>query len=198
MITKGSDYDQTRAFGDTIAFPPKGGYVCRILSAEEKNSKNGKPMVHIAFDIIEGEYKDFFMNLFKRRKDDSENPSEVKYPFEGQSWVMVNDYEDPSKTSSKFKGFCTALEESGTVVWNGDTFMTGNLKGAEVGIIFQNTESEYKDKRTWRALPWAFRSKQKIIDGDFTVPKDKALPAEEVSPVQGFSELQDQLDEIPF
>lgn len=196
MITKEKDYDSTPSFGDGIKFPPKGGYVCKILSAEEKQSRSGKPMIHVAFDIAEGDYEGTYMDIFKKRKSASDNPSEVKYPFEGQSWVMVNDYEDPSKTSRKFKGFCTALEDSGTAVWNDKgQFLVDNLKGALVGIVLQNVESEYNGNTSWRALPWAFRNVDSIRSGDYFVPDDKALPEDSGEP-DGFAAIQD--DDIPF
>lgn len=204
MIKKGADYNSVSAFGQSdFKALPKGGYICRIIKAEEKASSTGKPMVHIAFDIVEGEYTGHFMKMFESRKkrDALENPQkETKYPFEGQAWIMVNDYEDPSKTSRKFKGFCTAIEESGTEIWD----LNGNLdlnrvKGAEVGVVFQDVENEYNGKTTWRAQPWGFRSIESIATGDFFVPEDKPLPATYGT---GFAETNDtfdaQRDSIPF
>ena len=177
MIIKKNDYKDTASFGvSDYKELPKGGYICRILKAEEIADKNGSPMVHIAFDICDGEFAGHFMNLFQSRKKASERPLEVKYPFEGQMWIGVNDYTDPSKTSKKFKGFCTALEESGTQVWSPrGEFMLMNLANAELGIVYQNVESEYEGKTRWRAQPWACRSVGAIESGDFFVPDDKAL-----------------------
>lgn len=204
MIHKGKDYDTTTAFGQSEFKPlPKGGYICRIIMAEEAKSRSNRDMVHIAFDIVEGDYKGYFMNLFqsRKKKDALENPTkETKYPFEGQAWIMVNDYEDPTKTSRKFKGFCTAIEESGTEIWD----LNGNLdlnrvKGAEVGIVFQDVENEYNGKTTWRAQPWGFRSIESIATGDYFVPEDKPLPATYGT---GFAETSDtfdsQLADLPF
>lgn len=204
MIHKGADYNSVSAFGQSEFKPlPKGGYIARIIMAEETKSKSGKDMVHIAFDIVEGDYKGYFMGLFQKRKqrDAMENPQkETKYPFEGQAWIMVNDYEDPTKTSRKFKGFCTAIEESGTEIWD----LNGNLdlnrvKGAEVGIVFQDVENEYNGKTTWRAQPWGFRSIESIATGDYFVPEDKPLPETYGT---GFAETNDtfdsQLASLPF
>lgn len=179
MITKNSDYNDVSGFGQSeFKSLPKGGYICRIIMAEEAMSKTNKPMLHVAFDIVEGEYTGYFMNLFQQRKKSNTDPMrEVKYPFEGQAWIMVNDYEDPNKTSRKFKGFCTAVEDSGTEIWNLDgSLALDRVKGAEVGVIYQSVEHEYNGKTSWRAEPWGFRSIESIATGDFFVPDDKPLP----------------------
>lgn len=176
MIKRPSDYDQTANFGEGFKTLPKGGYICRIIQAEETQDKNGRPLIHIGFDIVDGEYSNFFMNLYRQRKDKAERPEEVKWPFEGQAWIHVHDFEDPRKTNSKFKGFCTALEKSGTQVWSAEgNLLTANLKNAQVGVIFQNQEQEYNNKTYWRAVPWSFRSVEVIDSGKFYVPKDKPL-----------------------
>lgn len=181
MISKPNDYEQTTSFGASdYKSLPKGGYVCRILKAEEMNDKNGNPMIHIAFDIIDGEYTGYFMNLYQSRKKSNTDPmKEVKYPFGGQMWIAVNDYEDPKKTNRKFKGFCTALEESGTQVWNGNQFMLQNLKDAQIGIVFQNVEKEYEGKTRWETVPWGCRSVEAIDSGDYFIPDDKPLPPQQ-------------------
>lgn len=178
MITKHKDYDSTTAFGmGGFKSLPKGGYITRILQAEEMADRNGNPMVHIAFDIIDGEYTGYFMNLYQSRKRASDDPMNVKFPFEGQMWIAVNDWQDPNKTSRKFKGFCTALEDSGTEVWDArGNFLLANLKNAEVGIIFQDVENEYEGKTSWRAVPWGCRSVSAIESNDYFVPDDKPLP----------------------
>lgn len=195
-ITKGNDYDKTESFGSGFKSLPNGGYVCKIIKAEETKSKTGKDMVHIAFDIAEGDYKDYFRDLFNKRKDRADDPLNVKFPFEGQMWIPVNDYEDQNKTSRKFKGFCTALEESGTRVWNDrNEFMIDTLNGALIGIVYQNQEQEYQGKTSWRAIPWGCRSTDSIRGGDFFVPEDKPLSVADTMP-EGFQKIQDS--EIPF
>lgn len=179
MIKKKQDYDTTSAFGQSeFKSLPKGGYICRLILAEETKNSSGKPLLHVAFDIIEGEYKNYFMDLFNARKRANIDPMKtVKYPFEGQAWIPIDDYENPNATSRKFKGFCTAVEDSGTEIWD----LNGNLnldlvKGAEVGVVFQNVEREYNGKTSWRTLPWGFRSIESIATNDYYVPDDKPLP----------------------
>ena len=177
MIKKDKDWDNISNYGyGEFQSLPKGGYKCRLIKAEETEDRNKRPMVHIAFDIVEGEYTGYFMKLFESRKNRAENPKEVKYPFEGQAWIPVLDYNDDSKQSSKFKGFCTAIEESGADIWTpkGELNLDVVAK-AEVGVVFQYQEQEYNGKTSWRAIPWGFRSLETIDSGDFYVPDDKPL-----------------------
>ena len=170
---KPNDYDDVKVGGDFRPLP-KGGYVVRIAKAEATESSGGVPMIHIAYDIAEGEYANYFTDLYKNRKARSERPFEVKYPFEGQKWILV--YDKKGKTNSDFKGFCTALEDSGTKVWmpNGE-FNVNALSGAKVGLVFRREENEYQGKYTWRTMPWRFRSVDVIRKGDVFVPEDKAI-----------------------
>ena len=178
MIRKPDDYETASIHGEGFKALPKGGYVCRIIDAGEDVDRNGNPMVLIAFDIVEGEYTDYFKNLFQKRKEKNLGTAKpASYPFEGRAWIQVTDYNDRTKTSPKFKGFCTAVIKSGTEIWlpNGQ-LDTPKLKGALVGVIYQNQEKEYEGKTSWRAVPWGFRDINAIRSGDYFVPKDKPLP----------------------
>jgi hypothetical protein len=191
-----SDYDDVRIDGYTIL--PAGGYVCRILKAEETQSRSGKDMLKIGFDIIEGEHANYFRDLFNERKDaaSAEEKSSVKWPFNGTKWILYETSD--GKTARGFKGFCTALEDSGVTVWSRDKeLLIDNLKDAPVGIIFRREESEYNNKTSWRTVPWAFRSVESIRSGDFSVPEDKPLAPKDTSwqEVDTFSAAE---DDIPF
>ena len=109
---KPNDYDSVRV-GD-YRILPAGGYVCRIMKAEETKSGTGKEMLKVAFDICDGEYTGYFMDQFNGRKAAAENPKEVKWPFSGTKWILI--YNNEGKTNRDFKSFCTALEDSGTEV----------------------------------------------------------------------------------
>lgn len=191
------DYNEVQAEGGYRPLP-KGGYLVRIMKAELTNSKSGKPMIHIAYDICEGEYANYFNNLFKSRKSNSDRPLEVKYPFEGQKWITVFDNE--GKTNRDFKGFCTALEDSGIQVWNSDkSFNMASLNGAVVGLIFRKEEHEYNGNVSWRTVPWRFRSVGIIESDDYFIPEDKELEQQNnYSTVQnGFNAPQTNLFDMP-
>lgn len=204
-ITKGKDYDSTPAFGEGRKSLPKGGYVCRIIKVEEIADRNGNPMLHVAFDIDHGEYKNYFTELFQSRKQNARDKfKEVKWPFEGQAWIQVNDWEDKTKTSRKFKGFCTALEDSGTKIWSDNgQLMLDAMKQQYIGVVFQNQENEFEGNRYWRAVPWGFRNVDAIMDGEYFVPEDKHLPTPEPMPsapsvAEGIPGFEDVADDCPF
>jgi len=169
---KPKDYDYVRVGESRIL--PAGGYVCKILKAEETESKTGKPMLKIAIDITDGEYAGYFKDMFQNWKASSDDPKSVKWPFTGTKWILF--YDNEGKTNRDFKSFCTALEDSGISVWRGDMFDVGALKDANVGIIFRREEHEHNNARSWRTVPYRFRSVRAIEEGTYNVPEDKPLP----------------------
>lgn len=188
---KPNDYDSVKVGGERIL--PAGGYVCKILKAEETQSKTGKDMLKVAFDIAEGDFEGYFKNLFDGWKASSEDPKTVKWPFTGTKWILLLDNE--GKTNRDFKAFCTSLEESGTEVWRNDTFDAAALKGAKLGIVFRREEHEYMNARSWRTVPVGFRSVKTIEDGAFSVPEDKPLPEPTFTDTDSFEALD---EDLPF
>ena len=188
---KPKDYDSVKIGEPRIL--PAGGYICKILNAEETESRNGKPMLKVSFDIDEGEYKGYFRDLFKGWKESSDDPTTVKWPFTGTKWVMF--YNSEGKTNRDFKSFCTALEDSGTKVWINDTFDVNGLRGATFGLIFRREEHEYNNARSWRTVPVGFRSVKTIEDGNYNVPEDKPLPEPVLTETDSFQALD---EDLPF
>lgn len=188
---KPKDYDNVKVGEPRIL--PAGGYICKILNAEETESRNGKPMLKVSFDIDEGEYKGYFRDLFKGWKENSDDPATVKWPFTGTKWVMF--YNSEGKTNRDFKSFCTALEDSGTKVWINDTFDVNGLRGATLGLIFRREEHEYNNARSWRTVPVGFRSVKTIEEGNYNVPEDKPLPEPVLTETDSFTALD---EDLPF
>lgn len=188
---KPKDYDSVKVGEARIL--PAGGYICKILNAEETESKGGKPMLKVSFDIDEGEFKGYFRDLFKGWKENSDDPATVKWPFTGTKWVMF--YNSDGKTNRDFKSFCTALEDSGTKVWINDTFDVNGLRGATLGVIFRREEHEYNNARSWRTVPVGFRSVKTIEEGSFNIPEDKPLPEPVLTETDSFTALD---EDLPF
>ena len=188
---KPKDYDSVKVGEARIL--PAGGYICKILNAEETTSRNGKPMLKVSFDIDEGEFKGYFRDLFKGWKENSDDPATVKWPFTGTKWVMF--YNSEGKTNRDFKSLCTSLEDSGTKVWINDTFDVNGLKGATLGILFRREEHEYNNARSWRTVPVGFRSVKTIEEGSFNVPEDKPLPEPVLTETDSFTALD---EDLPF
>lgn len=189
---KPKDYGDVRVGEYRIL--PAGGYICRILKAEETTSSTGRDMLKVAFDICDGEYSNYFTDQFRDRKAAAEFPQDVKWPFSGTKWILF--YNNEGKTNRDFKSFCTALESSGADVWKGDVLNTAGLKDATVGIIFRREEHEYQGATSWRTVPWGFRSVETIESGKFNVPEDKAL--NKVVDLAGIDSFQAAEEDIPF
>ena len=188
---KPKDYDSVKVGEPRIL--PAGGYICKILNAEETTSRNGKPMLKVSFDIDEGEFKGYFKDLFEGWKENSDDPATVRWPFTGTKWVMF--YNSEGKTNRDFKSFCTALEDSGTKVWINDTFDVNGLRGATLGMIFRREEHEYNNARSWRTVPVGFRSVKTIEEGSFNIPEDKPLPEKVLTETDSFTALD---EDLPF
>lgn len=186
---KPKDYDNVRVGEPRIL--PAGGYICKILKAEETTSRTGKPMLKVFFDICSGEFDGYFKDMYQNWKAASDDPQDVKWPFSGTKWILF--YDNEGKTNRDFKSFCTALEDSGIIVWRGDTFDVGALKDANVGIIFRREEHEYNNARSWRTVPFGFRSVKTIEEGAYNVPADKALPEPVLSDTDSFEQLDENL-----
>ena len=62
-MIKPKDYDQVSAYEE---FTPikEGGYICRIVKVEETESKAGHPMIKVALDVAEGEFKDYYKEQY--------------------------------------------------------------------------------------------------------------------------------------
>ena len=198
-IKQGKDYESVQIGGGATL--PAGGYICQILKAEERNNKNGKPMVVLALDICEGDFAGFFQTKWKNKKLGADKPSEVKYPNDGMWYVNVENTD--GTTNRSFKGLCTALEDSGVEVWNAKKeFLMDNLQNAKVGVIFRREENEWNGNTYWQTKAFGARSITTIESGDFTVPEDKPIAQnnnynfpQDISGVDSFSAAE---DDIPF
>ena len=49
---------------------PKAAYVIKILSAKVARTASGFDQIVIAFDIAEGEYKDFYKSMYDRNQNE--------------------------------------------------------------------------------------------------------------------------------
>lgn len=189
---KPKDYDSVKVGESRIL--PAGGYICRILKAEETESRAGKPMIKVAFDIEGGEYAGYFRDQFENKKAMAEDPSGVSWPFSGTKWILLFDNE--GATNRDFKSFCTALEDSGTEVWKDGMIDAARLKNAKLGIIFRREEHDYMGT-FWRTVPWGFRSVKTIEEGNYNVPEDKPL-AKKVGSYEVTDSFSAAEDDIPF
>ena len=118
---------------------PAGVYKCVVKQAVVKLSKKGQEMLVLSLDICEGEYANYFMDLFKKRHEEAAQKGEqAKWPNQAIFYQLTQGDFLP-----RFKYLIDSLEESNP----GFTF-TGDeraLVGKMIGCIFR--EEEYRSQR---------------------------------------------------
>lgn len=194
MAKKPNGYDETKEYGgNRFKSLPADGYICLIRHIEETKSAKGYPMLKVALDIAEGDYKDYFLNLFQVRKE--KDPMTAKYPNDGIKYVMLED--SSGRCSRAFKSFCGALEKCGYTIWDSkDNFLIDNITGKLIGATFGREESYWNGNYYWNTKCQFFCTVDDIKNGNFRVPEDKPMQKDEPDPVEGFSKVTDA--DIPF
>ena len=115
---------------------PKAAYVVRIMSAKTARTQSGNEQLVIAFDIAEGEYKDFYMKQY-----DADTREDKKYPNDAYFYLNVPDNDSPAYQWVNWNNFFADLEDSNNgFVFDGDVSkLTGKLLGGK--FAYEKTES---------------------------------------------------------
>ena len=208
MIRKPNNWNEVKEFTDR----PKltlGAYVCKVKKAVVQGTDYGDQLC-LLFDIIEGDFKNYFDNDFKANQN-----QDKKWKGVLRQWLPKDDGSDKDEwTKSSFKGMVTAFEKSNPGYqfdWN-----EASLVGKMVGILFRNEEWEYNNQTGWAVRPFKAISVDSVRSGDVTLPKDKPLKKSDSIPAYGiphyesapstgsygnyanFAELEDDDGELPF
>ena len=171
---------------------PAGGYIVKILDATEVTYDWGN-VIEISFDVIEGQYKDFFRNDYKN------NNSEDK-KWRGK--YRLNEPKDDGSekdgwTKNTFNGAMYALENSNPGFrwdWN-----EKKLKGLTVGALYRNKEWEMKGNTGWTTECCSFIPAADIQEKKYKIPKDKPISKKSTSKATtGFEEISCTDDDLPF
>lgn len=193
-MKKFSNYENTQTFTERLALPA-GGYIAKIKKAQVRtyNGQNGTfEKLEIAFDISEGEYKDFFKIDLESQKGEDK-----KWKGVLRLYVPTDDGSDRDNTTkSIFKSNIEAVEDSNSGYhWDWEE---KHLVGKTVGVLFRNEEWEYNGRSGWKAQPLKFIPASKIREGKFTLPKEKPLAASTVrtKPAADYEEIDDE--DLPF
>ncbi|MBQ6240903.1 MAG: hypothetical protein IJK56_11185 [Firmicutes bacterium] len=165
-INQFKDFDKTRGYSEGQQLP-RGGYVCQIIGAKVENNDYGQT-VKIAYDIAEGEFKDYF-----KRQFDS-NPNEDKH-WPG-IYLLNVPTDDGSQqdgwTKRRFRTFTDALEDSNSGYhfdWDEAKFA-----GKLVGFVFNYREWTDRDGNSHMSPnPARATTVQAIREGKYKVPDDK-------------------------
>lgn len=190
-------YEEAKVKTGSFEMLPKGAYVLKILNVSEKANKKKGSRFDIAFDIAEGEYKDFYQNLFKKNKEQKED---AKYP--NDAIYRLNIPEDDSEDWQKdnFKTFTNALEASNKDYhWDWDET---KWKGKIIGGLFHIEQSEYEGKIYDHTRLRFVRPAADIRDNSYgSLPQDKLISGatSNTEADQGFVNVPEgNPDEIPF
>lgn len=115
---------------------PKAAYIVRILSAKIAQTKQGNNQVVIAFDIAEGEYKDFYKGVYDRNSNEDK-----KWPNDGIFRLTIPYDNCPEYVITNWDSFFADLEDSNNgFVFSGDE---KTLKGKLIGAKMHIEQSEF-------------------------------------------------------
>lgn len=181
-------YTDAQVYTETERLPV-GGYIIKILDVKETNYSWGDVLV-LSFDIIEGDYKDFYKNNYN-----SQQQEDKKWKGTYRLNIPKDDgTERDNWTMRTFKTAITMIEESNPGYhWNWDE---QSLKDKVVGAVFQNREYEFDGRNGFYTACHSFRSVDAIREGKFKIPADKLLKKTQSQLPAGFEEIDD--DSIPF
>lgn len=195
-MQKPNNFDNIKASGEYTPVS-LGGHHLVIKKVEEMQSKTGKDMIVVAFDMAKGDSQpNYFMNEFQ-----NDIRPEKKWPRAGRQYIVVND--NDGNCSRSFKTFINAVEKSNNgfeTQW-GDKFCD-QFKNKKIGGVFGEVENEYNGKVTMRhELRW-FCSDDAASTAAIPAPKflpntnkTVAAPADN----SGFMNIPSDVDdEIPF
>ena len=194
-MQKPTGYDETKASGE---FTPVelGGHYCVIKQVTEQQSSTGKDMIVVLIDFCAPDAQEgYFSNQFN-----NDDRDEKKWPFAGSKYIMVNDYNDPNKTSRQFKTFCTCVEKSNnfTIQWGGKDW-SKQFKGKKIGAVYGAEEHEYDGKVSMRHLPKWFCNIDSVKNAKIPVTKYLAnAPAPATGEVPFVNVPEGVEEEIPF
>jgi hypothetical protein len=139
MMNLDPNWKNIKADDGSFKSLPAGVYKCAVKKTEVKLSKKGQEMLVLSFDICEGEYANYFMDMFKKRHEEATAKGEqAKWPNQAVFYQLTQGDFLP-----RFKYCIECFEESNP----GFTF-TGEEK-ALVGKVFGAVmrEEEYRSQR---------------------------------------------------
>lgn len=167
MIKRPNNWSEVQEFSERAKLPV-GAYVCRIKKAVCQSESYGDQLC-LLYDIIEGEYKDFYKKDF-----DSNTASDKKWRGVLRVWLPKDNGDEKDETTKRIlKGVVTSIERSNPGYnWNWDE---NTLAGKVIGILYRNEEYDYKGKQGWSARPFRAMSVDTVRSGEYQIPNDKPL-----------------------
>jgi len=175
---------------------PKGAYVVKILKAKEVQNKNGNGShIEMAFDIAEGDYKDFYKNQYEQSTNEDK-----KYSPDAYFRLTVPNDGSKQYVWDTWNTFFADLEDSNNgFVFGGDV---NSLRGKVIGGKFHNEQSEYNGNvYDHTRLRWTCVADD-VRSGNYgKMPNDKLINNAPNAPANdtGFMPIPDEKEEdVPF
>ena len=203
-MQKPAGFDEAQEYGE---FTPVnlGGHYAVVKQVAERDSSTGKKMIVVLFDFVKPDAQEgYFDKSFKNDTRDDK-----KWPFNGSKYIMVQDYQDPSKTSRMYKTFITCIQKSNNyeVQWGGNNWAQ-QFKNKRIGVVFGEEEHEYDGRISMRRLPKYFCRwdmvetagipEPRYINGSGPSTNAPAAPAPATGP-DGFMNIPEgEEPDIPF
>ena len=187
-----NNYDEAKKSADAAgaAKLPVGAYVCKIKQVRYENGDKGDRIV-LAFDVFEGEFKDFFANQFEANTNEDK-----KWKGRVNIFVPKDDGTDlDAITKRSFAGWVSAIEKSNPgYLWDWD-----EQKWADklVGIVFGNTGTIIEGKEVVYTEARFAVEVQKVRDGNAPVAKFKTKNGYTGNGNGGNGESNDDFLKIP-
>lgn len=178
---------------------PKGAYVIKILSAKMTTSSWGEEQIAIAYDIAEGEYKDFYKGQFDRNTSEDK-----KWPIDAIFYLTIPHDGCADYVVTNYDSFFADLEDSNNgFVFSGDE---KTLKGKLIGAKMHIRQTEYNGNvYNHTRMKWSCVADDVRKGKAGRLPNDKLVDSSGTSgngssadsyASGGFSNSDD--DEIPF
>lgn len=193
-MNKIKGFENAKPFTDTQNVKlPTGGYIIEIQDVEELIYNWGN-VLNIKFDIVEGEFKNYYTNQYKNSQLENK-----KYKGNYRLNVPKDDGSDLDElTMRKFKSEILAIEESNNGfhwAWN-----EKELKGKKVGAIFFEKEWEIDNNSGLYVTVHSFRNIETIKNGKYKIPEPKLLKNKTIKADIDFSANATNVedDDLPF
>ena len=189
-----TDYNTTQEYTDFKRLPA-GAYEVEIIRAEDSDKA-----LCLLFDIRGGEFDGYFKKKFA---DDRKSAAVTEPKFKGvyRLWYPNGSEWDDSKKRRMKTALKLITEENNlridfTREWDGAA-----LKGAKIGMIFQDRQWEYNGKTGFTAQPYGLISLENLRSGEFKIPEPKYLSGTSQSASTSPAAYQDAFsadDDLPF
>lgn len=187
-----------KATADRI--PTDRPHIIKIISAKEEEvhfSNGDVKRLSIAFDISEGEFKDYYKTQFEQNNNEDKK-------WKGVLRINVPSYDGSDLDNYRVRTFESNIyavtDSNSGYEWDWDET---KLKGKTAAMLFRNKEYEFNGSRGWWSEPFRLISVPDAEAGKYKLPKDKHLSVSFSAPTgstdDGFMSIPEgSAEEIPF